>query len=104
MSSTMRTIGKICLFGLVVVAPALAQRLQSSPVPAVTGPSYNLGVGYTYLSMPIPGAGSAHLNGLNFNGSLGISSRWSATLDSNYLYTREVLGTHHQGYVVSLYT
>jgi hypothetical protein len=100
----MRTIGKICFFGFVMVAAALAQRLQSAPSPAVTGPSYNLGVGYAYLSMPMPGAGSANLNGLDFSGSVGLSSRWSATLDSNYLYTRDVLSTHHQGYVVSLYT
>jgi hypothetical protein len=101
----MKTIGKICFFGLLTIAPALAQNLQSAPSPAVRGPSYNLGVGYTYLSMPIPGAGgSAHFNGLDFNGNVGLSSRWGATLDSNYLYTPEVLGTHHQGYVLSAYT
>jgi len=83
----MRTIGKICFFGFVMVAPALAQKLQSAPSPAVTGPSYNLGFGYSYLSMPIPGGGSAHFNGLDFSGSVGLSSRWGATLDSNYLYT-----------------
>jgi hypothetical protein len=100
----MRSIGKICFFGFVMVAPALAQKLQSAPSPAVTGPSYNLGIGYSYLSMPIPGAGSAHFNGLDFSGSVGLSSRWGATLDSNYLYTPEVLSTRHQGYVLSLYT
>ena len=98
----MRTIGKICFFGLVMVATALAQKLQSAPSPAISGPSYNLGIGYSYLSMPIPGAGSAHFNGLDFSGNVGLSSRWGATLDSDYLYTREVLGTRHQGYLVSL--
>jgi hypothetical protein len=101
----MKTIRKICFFGFVMVAPALAQKLQSTPSPAVTGPSYNLGVGYTYLSMPIPGAGgSAHFNGLDFNGNINLSTRWGATLDSNYLYTPEVLNTRHQGYVLSVYT
>jgi hypothetical protein len=100
----MRSIGKICFFGFVMVAPVLAQKLQSAPAPAVTGPSYNLGIGYSYLSMPIPGAGSAHFNGLDFSGSVGLSSRWGATLDSTYLYTPEVLSTRHQGYVLSLYT
>ncbi len=101
----MSIIGKICFFGLLTIAPAVAQNLQSAPAPAVTGPSYNLGVGYAYLSMPIPGAGgSAHFNGLDFNGNVGLNSRWGATLDSNYLYTPEVLGTHHQGYVLSAYT
>lgn len=104
MTNTMRTIGKICFFGLVMLAPALAQKLQSAPSPAVTGPSYNLGIGYSYLSMPIPSAGSTHFNGLDFSGSVGLSSRWGATLDSNYLYTPEVLNTRHQGYLLSLYT
>jgi hypothetical protein len=104
MRNTVRTIGKICFFGFVMVVPALAQKLQSAPLPAVTGPGYNLGVGYTYLSMPIPGAGSVHFNGLDFNGNVALSSRWGATLDSSYLYTPEVLGSRHQGYVASLYT
>ena len=100
----MRTIGKVCFFGLVVVSLAGAEsRLQSAPSPAVTGPAYNVGVGYTSLSMPIPGAGSAHLNGLDFSGTLGLGSRWGAALDSNYLYTSEVLNTRHQGYMLSLY-
>jgi hypothetical protein len=103
MRNTIRTIGKVCFFGLALAMPALAQKLQSAPAAAVTGPSYNLGIGYSYLSMPIPGAGSAHLNGLDFSGNVGLSSRWGATLDSSYLYTSEVLSTSHQGYVLSLY-
>ena len=103
MRNKVRTISKVCLFGLLVVAPALAQKLKSAPSPAVTGPSYNLGIGYSYLSMPMPGAGSAHFNGLDFSGSVGLNPRWGATLDANYLYTPEVLSTDHQGYVLSLH-
>ena len=90
----MKTIGKVCFFGFVMVAPALGQsRLQSAPSPAVTGPAYNVSVGYTYLSMPIPGAGRANFNGLDFSGNIGLSPRWGATLDSSYLYTSDVLST-----------
>ena len=104
MRNAMRTIGTICLFGLVMAAPALAQRLQSSPSPAVTGPAYDLSAGYTNLSMAIPSAGRANFNGLDFSGNIGLSPRWGATLDSSYLYTSDVLSTQHQGYVFSLRT
>jgi len=105
MKNAMRTIGKVCFFGFVMVAPALGQsRLQSEPSPAVTGPTYNVGVGYTYVSMPMPGAGRANFNGLDFSGNIGLSPRWGAMLDSSYLYTPEVLGTGHQGYMVNLHT
>jgi opacity protein-like surface antigen len=102
MRNTMRTVGKICFFGLVMVASAFAQRLQSSPSPAVAGPAFDLSAGYTYLSMPIPSAGRVNFNGVDFSGNIGLSSRWGATLDSSYLYTSDVLSTKHQGYVASL--
>jgi hypothetical protein len=102
MRNTMRTIEKVCFFGFVMVASAFAQsRLQSSPSPAVAGPAFDLSVGYIYLKMPIPSAGNANFNGLDFSGNIGLSSRWGATLDSSYLYTSDVLNTKHQGYVLS---
>jgi|SRR5580658_1876810 len=105
MRNAMRTIGKICFIGLMMVAPALAQnQLQSAPSPAVAGPAFDLSAGYSRLSMPIPGAGRANLNGLDFSGNIGLSPRWGAILDSTYLYAPDVLSTHHQSYVVSLHT
>lgn len=104
MRNTMRTIGKICFLGFVMVAPALGQsRLQSEPSPAVTGPAYNVGIGYTYLSMTMPGAGRANFNGLDLSGNIALSPRWGATLDSSYAYTPDVLGTWHQGYMLDLH-
>jgi hypothetical protein len=105
----MRTFGKVyfLLFAMVTLAmaaPALAQNLNSAPSPAVAGPAFNLSAGYSHISMPIPSAGHADYNGLDFSGNIGLSPRWGATLDSNYLYTPDVLDTHHQGYVLSLHT
>ncbi|MGA8492204.1 MAG: hypothetical protein WB711_17385 [Terriglobales bacterium] len=100
----MRTIGKVYFLVLVMVAPALAQNLQSTPSPAVAGPAFDLSAGYSRLSMPIPSAGHANFNGLDFSGTIGLSPRWGATLDSSYLYTPDVLSTHHQGYVLSVQT
>lgn len=105
MRNPMRTIGKVCFLGLVMAATALGQsRLQSEPSPAVIGPAYNVGFGYTYLSMPMPEAGRTNFNGLDFSGNIGLSSRWGATLDSSYVYTPDVLSTRHQGYMLNLHT
>jgi hypothetical protein len=104
MRNTMRTAWKICFCGFMMVASAFAQRLQSSPSPAVEGPAFDLSAGYAYLSMPIPSAGRATFNGVDFSGNIGLSSRWGVTLDSSYLYTSDVLSTKHQGYVLSART
>ncbi|MFZ0283876.1 MAG: hypothetical protein WAL32_01480 [Terriglobales bacterium] len=102
MRNTIRTIGKVCGFVFVIATSALAQsRLVSAPSPAVAGPAYNLSAGYSYLTMPIASDGRANLNGVDFAGSIALSPRWGATLDSNYLRTSNVLSTPHQGYVLS---
>jgi hypothetical protein len=103
MRDPMRTVGKVYLLVLVMVASAVAQsRLQSGPSPAVAGPAYDVSVGYSYLSMPIGSAGRAGLNGLDSSASIALSPRWGATVDSSYLRTSGVLSTPHQGYVLSL--
>jgi hypothetical protein len=104
MRNIIRTIGKICFFGLVMGAPALAQNqlVTTTPAPAVVGPAFDVSVGYTRLAMQMPAAGRANFNGLDFSGNIGLSPRWGATLDSSYLYTPEVLNTKHHGYVSSL--
>lgn len=104
MRNTMGTIRKICFFVFVMVAPALAQTQlqspQSAPSPAVAGPAFDLSFGYSYLTMPIA-SGRADLNGLDFSGSIALSPRWGATLDSSYLRTSNVLTTPHQGYLLN---
>src|SRR5579859_4081517 len=99
MRHTMKTTHKVYLFVLVMAATAAAQnRLTSGPAPAVIGPAYDISVGYSYLSMPVAAAGRAGLNGLDFSGSIALSQRWKATVDSSYMRTSEVLTTPHQGY------
>ena len=105
MKNAMRTIGKLCLFGLVMAAPALAQsRLHSDPSPAVAGPAYDLSVGYSHLTWAIPSAGRVNLNGLDFGGSVALGPRWGVMLDSGYLRTTSnVLNTPHQGYALTFH-
>jgi opacity protein-like surface antigen len=89
----------------VLVAPALAQsRLETGAHPAFTGPDYDVSVGYTYLTMAIPAAGYVNLNGLDVSGRVDLKPRWGAILDSNYVRTPNVLGTKHDGYLLSFYS
>ena len=98
--TTVRTIRNVCSFVFVVIAPALGQN-QRQPVPAATGPAYGVSVGYTSVTMAIPGAGHVNLNGMNVSGSVDLSPRWGATLDLNYARAADVLGTRHPAYLLS---
>jgi hypothetical protein len=101
----MKTIGKVCFFGFAMMLPALAQNLvQTTPAPAVAGPSFDMSVGYTYLTMPVPSAGRTGLNGLDFSGTVGLGPRWGAMLDSNFARTSDVFSTRHQAYVLGVHT
>lgn len=98
----MKTTGKICLFVIALVGTALAQnRLVNEPAPAVSGPGYDLGIGYSYVSMAMPSAGRVNLNGVNASGSIALSPRWGATIDTGYSRTSDVLGTSHPGYALT---
>ena len=102
MRNTIRAIGKVSFFVFVLVAPALAQsRLGMGAQPAATGPDYDVSAGYTYLTMAIPGAGRVDLNGLDVSGHVDLKPRWGAMLDSNYVRTSNLLGTKHDGYLLS---
>jgi hypothetical protein len=86
-----------------LVAPTLAQsRLHAGTSPAVAGPDYDLSVGYTYLKMPIPGAGRVLLRGIDVSGRVNFKPHWGAMLDANYVRTPNVLGTKHMGYLLAV--
>jgi hypothetical protein len=97
----MRTTCKTCFLAIMMIAPALAQNRITQPTPAMAGPAYDFSTGYTFLAMPIPGAGQAHLNGLDASGSIAWSPRWAVTLDTSYLRTSDVPGTGHSAYMVN---
>jgi hypothetical protein len=97
----MGTTGKLWFLVIMLVGPALAQNLLTTPSPAMTGPAYDISTGYTYLAMPIPGAGQLRLNGLDASGSIAWSPRWAATIDTSYLRTSDVPGTGHPAYMLN---
>jgi len=104
MTNTVKTTSTVCLFVFALATSALAQsRLVSAPAPAVSGPAYDLGVGYSYLKMSVPSVGHASLSGLDASGTVALSARWGATLDTSYLRASNILATTHQGYMLSVH-
>ena len=101
MRNTLVITSKIWFVAILLIGPALAQSVLTTPSPAMTGPAYNFSTGYTYLAMPIPGAGQVHLNGVDASGSVAWNQRWGLTLDTNYLRTSDVPGTAHQAYMLN---
>jgi hypothetical protein len=101
MTKTLEIASKAWLTMIMLVGPALAQSLVTTPSPAMTGPAYDLSTGYTYLAMPIPGSGQAHLNGVDASGSIAWTNRWGLTLDTNYLRTSDIPGTAHPAYMLN---
>jgi len=102
MRNAIRTIRKGCFLVFVLVAPALAQNWQErGPAPAVTGPAYDISIGYSNLSMAIPGARHVSLNGLDLSGHVDFSPRWGAILDTSYVRTHNIPGTPHAGYALT---
>lgn len=96
-----RTTGKFSFLIVMLIGSAWGQNLLTAPSPAMTGPAYDFSTGYTYLAMPVAGAGPVHLNGLDASGSISWSPRWGAVLDTNYLRTSDIAGTGHQAYILN---
>jgi len=103
MRNTMRTTSKVWLFVFVFASAALAQNFVS-PKPAVSGPAYDLSIGYANLTMAVASAGHANLSGVDASGTVALSERWGAVVDTSYLRTSNLMGTTHQGYMLNVQT
>jgi hypothetical protein len=101
MRNTLAMTSKLWLAIIILIGPAVAQNRLTDPSPAITGPAYEFSTGYTYLAMPIPGAGQVHLNGLDASGTISWSPRWGAILDTNFFRNSDVPGTGHQAYMLN---
>jgi hypothetical protein len=101
MKNTLVITSRVWLVVILLIGPALAQSVFTTPPPAMTGPAYDFSTGYTYLAMPIPGAGQGRLNGVDASGSIAWNPRWDLTLDANYLRASDVPGTGHQAYILN---
>jgi hypothetical protein len=96
----MRMTGKVCFFVMVLAGTTLAQNHVTEPAPAVTGPSYDLSAGYTYLTANVRDAGKLSLNGGIFSGTMALGPRWGAMLETSYLRSDSVFGISHPAYML----
>jgi hypothetical protein len=98
----MSILGKALSLALVLVAPALAQnQLQTGPPATAYGPTYDVSVGYSYLSSTIPSAGRVGLNGLDVTGHANFLPHWGVAVDSGYFHTSNILATGQSGYTLA---
>jgi len=98
-----KTLGALGFFLFILSAFALGQSLQTGAPPAASGPNYDLSLGYSYATMPVPGAGHVNLNGLDAGGQIHLAPRWGAAIDSGYVRSFSVPGTPHDAYILSLH-
>lgn len=97
-----RFLGKVCLLMCMLVAPAVSQSpMRVGTRSAVSGPNFDLSAGYSYVSMPIPGAQRVPLNGIDVGLRMDFHPRLGVMLDSSYARTGNMLGTGHMGYVLT---
>jgi opacity protein-like surface antigen len=73
----------------------------SGPPPAMTGPSFEAGAGYAYISLAAPASQRVGLNGFNAFALSQLTSRWGGTVDFTYARAGDALGTLHAD---SIYT
>lgn len=111
MRSAIKAVGMLCSFLVVVVPAALGQDLEqkepslaaTGPAYAATGPAFDVSVGYSFLTMPVPGAGRVNLNGLDVSAGVDLKPHWGAALDSNFARASNVLNVPHQAYALSFH-
>jgi hypothetical protein len=99
-----RKISRIGVAGaiLVLVASSVAQnRLEATPPVAGYGPTYDVSLGYSYLSSSIPSAGRVNLTGIEATGHADFLPHWGVAIDSGYVRTSNVLDTGHTGYTLT---
>ena len=80
--------GAVLLFGF---TPALVS--AQFPVPAATGRSINLSVGYSYLNLAITPSTRVSLSGVETGFTLGIGSKFGVIIDASYMRVSNVLGS-----------
>ena len=90
------------LFAVALITAAVAQdRLRPETPAAASGPAFDVSVGYSYVAMQVPGAGTVNLNGVDSSGGVHFSRRWGAVADASYVRGSNVLVTGHDSYVLS---
>jgi hypothetical protein len=97
-----------CIFFLstLLIAPLLAQThlFGGAPAAAATAPVFEASAGYTYLNMDTPSRQRVGFSGVDANGFVDFNPRLGMVVDVTYARAGNVLGTPHNGNVVSCLT
>jgi hypothetical protein len=103
--STFRSSTKLSILLLLWATPLVAQyEVRSGPVPAAKGPQCDIGVGYSHLTMNLPGKPTLDLSGADVSTTIDVSPRWGATVDSSYVRAPRDAGSGHGSYLFSVLT
>jgi len=87
---------------LLLAGTMLAQNQVLAPASPFSKSTYDLSVGYSYLSMPMPSASRVSLGGLTAGALLEFRPRLAATAELGYAHDSDVLNTGHNGHVWSV--
>lgn len=102
--SVLRFLRRLSILLLLWVSPLLAQELRSGAIPAAKGPEYDIGIGYSHLTMNLSGHPTVNLSGAEASATVYGTPHWGATLDSSYVRAPRDAGSRHGSYVFSVLT
>lgn len=103
--SVLRFLIRLAILSSLCTAPLLAQGGRNGDaVPAGEGIPWNVGVGYSFVSMNVSGNPSLNLNGFETNATMDFHPRWGVTFDSSYVRAGRDPGSGHSSYVFSALT
>lgn len=91
-----------CIFLLAL--PLAAQGHLVTAAPAATGPVFAASAGYTYLDLDTPSRQRVGLSGVDANVFVDFNPRLGIMADASYARAGNVLGTPHNGNVLSCLT
>jgi hypothetical protein len=91
----------LCVFLFAAPLAAQSRWVGGPPAPA-TSPTFQAGLGFVYVSMPVPSQQRVGLTGLDASGLVRFAPRWGATVDGTYACTGNVFNTGHGANILSL--
>jgi hypothetical protein len=103
--SALRSSTKLSILLLLWATPLVAQyEIRSGPAPAAKGPQYDIGVGYSRLTMNHSGKPTIDLRGADASATIDLNPHWGATVDSGYVRAPKDAGSGHGSYLFSVLT
>ncbi len=89
-----------------LVTPVLGQMnyvAGNTPV-ALSKPVFQVSTGYSYLFLDTPARQRVGLSGVDVTGFVDFNPRWGVLGESSYAHVNNILGTGHNGDVITLLT